>query len=152
MRSAVITSGRRIVVVLEPGDDVVASLARACAEHEIAQAVIGTFSGALRRARLIGSHTSAADPELPLPETVEVTYTEGIGSGTVTTAPDGTIVPHVHVALGDKARGAAAVAGHLIEAETHYVVEVVLDEVLSPALGRSPHPGSSGIPILTFTD
>ncbi|MFJ6651519.1 PPC domain-containing DNA-binding protein [Microbacterium sp. NPDC091313] len=152
MRSAVITTGRRVLVVLEPGDEVLSTLTRACLEHGIAQAVIGTFSGALRRARLIASEWPAADPEAPLAESIEVTYTEGIGSGTITTGADGTVVAHVHVALGDKARGAAAVAGHLLEGETHYVIEVVLDEVLTPALGRSPHPDSRGVPILTIQD
>lgn len=149
MRTAPLTIGRRLLVVLEPGDEVLTSLADACAQHGIAQAVISTFSGALRRARLIAAEWPVADPEPPLRESIEVFYTEGIGSGTITTAPDGTILPHVHVALGDKARGGAAAAGHLLEGETHYVVEVVLDEVLAPALGRSPHPDSSGIPILT---
>jgi predicted DNA-binding protein with PD1-like motif len=150
VRTAEITTGRRLLVVLEPGDDVLAALATACAHHGVVQAVIGTFSGAFRRARLIAAEGPVADPEAPLVDAVEVTYAEGIGSGTVTTSPDGTVVPHVHVALGDKARGAASVAGHLLAGETHYVVEVVIDEVLAPALGRAPHPDSRGVPILTI--
>ena len=43
---------------------------------------------------------------------------------------------------------ARAYAGHLLSGETHYVVEVVLDEILSPTLERHPHPGSAGLPIL----
>lgn len=150
MNSAVLRTGRRVLVVLEPGDEVISSLAHACREHGVAQAVIAVFSGALRRARLIASDRPADDPEAPLGEAVEVAYTEGIGSGTITTSADGEVVVHVHVALGDKARGAAALAGHLLEGETHYVVEVVLDEVLAPALGRAPHPDSRGVPTLTI--
>ncbi|WP_159500554.1 PPC domain-containing DNA-binding protein [Microbacterium sp. 18062] len=148
MRSTETITGRRVLVVLEPGDEVLSSLAEACRSHGIAQAVVTTFSGALRSARIIAADHAPVDPEAPLPESVEVRYTEGIGSGTITRDAAGDHTVHVHVALGAKDRSGLAVAGHLLHAETHYVVEVVLDEILAPALGRRAHPGSSGIPIL----
>lgn len=150
VRTAPLTTGRRLLIVLEPGDEVLTGIARACAEHDIGAAVITTFSGALRRARLIAGDHAVADPEAPLADSTEVRYTEGIGSGTITRDPAGVHTVHVHVALGAKDRGGAAVAGHLLEAETHYVVEVVVDEVLEPALARAPHPDSRGVPILSI--
>ena len=151
MRSDVITPGRRLLVALEPGDEVLESLAAACAAHGIDQAVVVTFSGAFRTAHLIAGTETPDDPELPLGEVTEVAYTEGIGSGTITREGDEHRV-HLHVALGAKDRSGAAYAGHLLHAETHYVVEIVVDEVLAPALRREAHPESSGVRILCFDD
>lgn len=148
MQTAEIQTGRRVVVVLEPGDEILASLADACRRHGIAQAAISTFSGAFRTVRLIAAETPATDPEAPMPTAVDVPYSEGLGSGTITSGPDGAVHVHVHVAVGVKDDAARAYAGHLLSGETHYVVEVVLEEILSPALERRPHPGSAGLPIL----
>lgn len=152
MQSALMQPGRKLLIVLEPGDDVLPALALACREHGIDQAIVTTFSGALRSATLIASDTAPADPELPLPESIEVTYTEGIGSGTISGALSETPVVHIHVALGSKDASAIAVAGHLLAAEVHYVVEVAIEEVLEPGMARAQHPGSSGIPILTIVE
>ncbi len=148
MQTAEATTGRRILVVLQPGDEVISSLAEACRRHDVAQAVVTTFSGALRTARIIAADGAPEDPEVPLPASVEVTYTEGIGSGTITRDAAGAHMVHIHVALGAKDRSGLAFAGHLLHGETHYVIEIVLDEVVAPALARAVHPGSSGIPIL----
>jgi predicted DNA-binding protein with PD1-like motif len=152
MRAHLVTTGRRLALALEPGDDVLSAIADACRDHDIEQAVVVMMSGALRRARLIGTTEPIADPELPLGDTVEVEYTEGIGSGTVSRDPSGAYAVHVHVALGEKGAGCSAVAGHLLSAETHYVVEVILDEVLSPRFAREASAATSGVPALTFTD
>ena len=151
MRSQLVRTGRRVLVALEPGDEVLTSIATACRRHDIAQAVVVTFSGAFRDAELIAGDHAPDDPELPSLEVTRVEYTEGIGSGTVTSEA-GEHSVHLHVALGAKDRSAAATAGHLLRARTHYVVEVVLDEVLDPPLRRRPHPESSGVPVLTFDD
>ncbi len=111
--------------------------------------MIVTFSGAFRSVELIASHTPATDPEVPLPESVVVTYTEGIGSGTITSR-DGEYTVHLHVVAGEKDAAAAAYAGHLLRGTAHYTVEVVIDEVLSPRLERSPRTGTYGIPTLGF--
>lgn len=152
MKSAQLTLGKRLLVTLEPGDEVLGALADACRSHGVRQALITTFSGAFRRVRLIASATAPSDPEAPMTDAVDVLYTEGIGSGTITTSPAGEVIVHVHIAVGDKSASGRAVAGHLLEGQTHYVVEVGIDEVLAPALGRAPHPGSSGVPILCFPD
>jgi predicted DNA-binding protein with PD1-like motif len=148
MQSAEIIAGRRFAIVLEPGDDVLSELAAACRRHDIAQAAITTLSGAFRVVRLIAAHTPAADPELPMPTAVDVPYSEGVGSGTITRGPDGEPVVHLHVAVGVKDEAGSAAAGHVLFAETHYIVEVVIEEILSPVLHRRPHPQSFGIPIL----
>ena len=150
MKTAFARTGRRMLVALEPGDEVLGSLAEACRAAEIDQAVISTFSGAFRSARIIAADHPAADPELPLPEVTEIGYSEGIGSGTILRDEDGTHIVHLHIAFGDKDRSGVAAAGHLLSAETHYVIEVVIDEILDPPLRRAPHPGASGLHILDF--
>jgi predicted DNA-binding protein with PD1-like motif len=152
VQSAQASIGRRIIVILEPGDEVLDSLAEACRRHDIGQAVITTFSGALRHARIIAADHAVDDPEAPLGASVTADYTEGTGSGTITRGADGAHTVHVHVALGSKDRSGLAIAGHLLHGETHYVIEIVLDEILAPRLVRAIHPGSSGIPILQIAD
>ena len=125
MRESLMVTGRRLVLSLEPGDEVLASIGDACRRHGFEQAVVVVLSGALRTARLIGTNRPEGDPELPL-------------------------AVHVHVALGEKGSGARAVAGHLLSGTTHYVVEVVLDEVLSPRFYREATIATYGVPALTF--
>ncbi len=154
MREHLMVTGRRLVLSLEPGDEVLTSIAEACRRHGFEQAIVVMLSGALRTARLIGTNHPEGDPELPLADAVEVHYVEGTGSGTVsrdvTDSGDEMYVVHVHVALGEKGKGARAVAGHLLSGTAHYVVEVVLDEVLSPRFGREATAATSGVPALTF--
>ncbi|MFV0373206.1 PPC domain-containing DNA-binding protein [Microbacterium sp.] len=152
MRTTTVTTGRRILLALEPGDEVIESIAAACRQHDVRQGVIVTFSGAFRTARVIAADHRAPDPELPLTASVTAEYTEGVGSGTVTSDESGAHSVHIHVALGAKDRSGQAVAGHLLAAVTHYVTEVVVDEVLAPSLQRHPHPSSSTVPILTFAE
>jgi predicted DNA-binding protein with PD1-like motif len=150
MREHVVTTGRRLVLSLEPGEEVLAAIADACRRHGFEQAIVVMLSGALRTARLIGTLHPNGDPELPLADAVDVHYVEGLGSGTVSRDDRGNHVVHVHVALGEKGDGARAVAGHLLSGTTHYVVEVVLDEVLAPRFLREASSATSGVPALTF--
>jgi predicted DNA-binding protein with PD1-like motif len=151
MQSTEVTTGRRIAVVLEPGDEVLAAVAGACRAHGVRQGFVPVFSGAFRTARFIAADTPVADQEPPLPQEVTVTYTEGIGSGTVLWDEEaGVPVPHLHLAVGVKNAAAAAFAGHLLGAEVHYTVEVLIEEVVAPALLRVPDPRAYGIPTMRF--
>ena len=149
MRTAALETGRRIAVSLEPGDDVLGSIADACSQHRIAQGVIVTLSGAFRDVELIAAQTPSADPEPPLPSSVRIPYTEGIGSGTITSDDDGPAV-HVHLAVGRKDSGARGFAGHVLAAEAHYVVEIVIDEILHPRMTRTATPAAFGLATLGF--
>lgn len=151
MQSALLTTGRRLALALEPGDDVLGSIAAACREHGIAQAVIVTCSGAFRRVRLIAAEDDdRPDPEEPMPDHVDVAHVEGIGSGTVTSDADGEPWVHLHLAAGVRGDSGRAVAGHVVEAESQYVVEVALDEVLAPRLLREASAATRGVPALRF--
>lgn len=149
--SAELTPGRRIGVVLAAGDDVLASIAAACVEHGIRQAVIPVFLGAFRSVRFIASGSPIDDQEAPLKDSTEVAYVEGLGSGTVTWNDEASAhIVHLHVAVGVKEQSAGGYAGHLLAAETHYVAEIVLDEVLSPLMTRVADDAAYGLENLRF--
>ena len=155
MRSAEVGRGRRVVVVLENGDDVLGAIGTACIDNGIREAIIPVFLGAFTSVTLIGTRDPIADPDAPLPAVSEVRWVEGVGSGTVAPASDGTLAVHLHAAVGDKADGALGYAGHVTAATTHYTVELVLDEVVfSEVPGtmfvRRPDATAHGIPTLCF--
>ncbi|WNM23458.1 DNA-binding protein [Demequina capsici] len=151
MRTSLLTVGRRLALALEPGDDVLASIAAACREHDISQGVIVTCSGAFRRVRLIATTGAPGpDPDEPLQDHVDVTFAEGIGSGTVVTDGSGELSVHLHVAVGVRTQAGAAYAGHVLEAEAQYVVELVLDEVTSPRMTRTATEATRGVPAWDF--
>jgi len=151
MQSAQLTIGRTIGVVLHPGDDVLASIAQACRDHEVRQGVIGTLLGAFRSVTLIATREPLADEEPPLADSVVVPYAEGVGSGTISFDRDlDEHRVHLHVAVGVKSQGGAAYAGHLLAAEAHYTVELAITEVLAPELSRVADPAAFELKNLVF--
>ena len=151
MISAELTVGRRFAVVLQPGDDVMSSLAAACAQHGIEQAYLPVFLGAFTTVSLIGTCSPIDDHDAPLPDSVHLEGVEGTGSGTIAVnAATGLLTPHVHVAVGVKAYSANGYAGHLLDATVHYVTEVIVEEVLSPAFVRRPDAAARGLANLAF--
>lgn len=151
MQSCEVILGRSIGIALEPGDDVLESIANVCSNRGVRQAFIVSFSGAFRSLRLIAGTTPPLDEEIPLGEEVTVRYTEGIGSGTIVTDEAGdSVTVHLHIATGVKGRGGRAYAGHVLAGEVHYVTEVLLLEVLTPRMTRVPDPSMHGLPRLAF--
>jgi predicted DNA-binding protein with PD1-like motif len=148
MRSAYVTPGRRLIAVLEPGEEVLAAVAALCEQHEFRAAAVPVFFGAFTRVTLIGTHEPVADEDAPLPRSVTVEWVEGIGSATVAPGPDGAPAVHLHAAVGRKSAGTAAYAGHVLAAVTHYTVELVVEELTGAALSRRPDPAAHGISTL----
>ena len=151
MISAELAVGRRFAVVLQPGDDVFASLAAVCAEHGIEQGYLPVFLGAFTRVSLIGTCAPIADHDAPLPDAVHLEGVEGSGSGTIAFDPaTGGVLVHVHAAVGVKAYSANGYAGHLLSATVHYVTEIVVEEVTSPRFIRNPDAAAHGLANLAF--
>ena len=151
MRSAQIALGRRLVVALEPGEEVLASIAALCEEHQFLAAVVPVFFGAFTQVALIGTREPVADENSPLPRSETVEWVEGLGAATVAAGGEGSgLVVHLHAAVGRKSAGAAAYAGHVLSAVTHYTAEILIEEVLGPPVRRSPDPAAYGIPTLRF--
>jgi predicted DNA-binding protein with PD1-like motif len=125
------------MLVLEPGEEVLATVTRWAEREGVTSATVDMFFGALRSARLIATNGEMADPEPPLPDQVELAYLEGVGAGSIGTV-DGRTVVHLHLAAGAKGEAGAAYAGHLLAAETHYTLEMVVQEVLDPVFRLEP--------------
>jgi predicted DNA-binding protein with PD1-like motif len=141
--------GRRILVLMRPGDDVLGSLVDACREHRIEQGIVTSLLGAFTSVTLIATHEPIADHDAPLGDSITVEGVEGTGAGTLASSAEGP-VPHVHVAVGVKADGAVAYSGHLLAATAHYVVEATIDEVLHPPLVRRVDVAARGLATLAF--
>jgi predicted DNA-binding protein with PD1-like motif len=139
MRTTQLRAGRQVAVVLEPGEEVLASLAAAMLEHELRQAYVPVLFGAFTTVEFIATCRDVPDEDAPLPDRVDVAGVEGSGSATI--AWDvATDTPHVHLhaAVGIKRYAATAHAGHVLRAVTHYMAEAVLVEVLEPNWDRAP--------------
>ena len=150
MRATNVTLGRRWMLVLEPGEEVLATVTQWAEREGVTSATVDMFFGALRSARLIATNGEMVDPEPPLPDQVDVTYLEGVGAGSIGTV-DGRTVVHLHLAAGAKGEGGAAYAGHLLAAETHYTLEMVVQEVLDPVFRLEPD-AAFGINCLHFDE
>ncbi len=140
-----LTRGRSILVVLEPGDDVLAGILEACAAHGITRAVVPVFLGAFTRVTLIAADGPVDDDDAPMPTSISLDWVEGSGSATVAPDASGTPVLHLHAAVGVKTARAAAYSGHVLAATAHYTVEVVIDEVLGGDFARLPDPRAHGL-------
>ena len=151
MFSSEITTGRRFVVVLQPGDDILSSLVEACTRHGISQGYLPVFLGAFSSVTLIGTTEPILDEDAPLPLSVVYRNTEGTGSGTLVSV-DGVVLPHLHVVVGAKGEGAAAYAGHLLSGTVQYVAEIVIVEVLTPVLEKRMDAAARGLRNLWFDD
>lgn len=149
MRHAEIAEGRRFVLVLEPGEELLQSLQEWSRREGVRQALIRSFFGAFRQVRFIATEAPIDDEEAPLPDSVEVSYVEGVGSGSIAMHRGEPLV-HLHAAVGVKREAALAYAGHVLAAVAHYTVEVVVDEVASPIMLLEPRAESAGINCLTF--
>ena len=151
MFSTELVGGRRIAVVLQPGDDIFAALGEACAVHGIEQGYLPVFLGAFTEMSLIGTCLPIEDEDLPLKDSVRLTNVEGTGSGTIAwDAVTASVQIHLHVAIGMKSQSAEGYAGHLLGGTVHYVTEVVVEEVLAPRFLRRPDPAAHNIPSLVF--
>lgn len=150
MRSAQMLPGRRLLAALEPGEEVLASLAALCERNEFTAAVIPVFLGAFASVTLIGTNEPVPDEDVPLPRSTVVEWVEGFGTATVLPGPDGAPAVHLHAAVGRRSTGALGYAGHVLSAVTHYTAEVLIEEVTGPLVQRLPDPAAHGLTTLHF--
>jgi predicted DNA-binding protein with PD1-like motif len=145
MRSAQVSPGRRFVVVLEPGEEVLEAIGGLCHHHQIRAAIVPVFFGAFSQVTLIGTREPVEDEDAPMPQSTTVEWVEGLGSATVAPGEDGRLMVHLHAAVGKKSEGALAYAGHVLSAVTHYTAEIVVEEVLGTILERRLDPSAHGL-------
>jgi predicted DNA-binding protein with PD1-like motif len=131
---------RTFVVVLDSGDEVMASLKRFVQQEKVEAAQL-TAIGAFQSAVLGYFDWQTKDYQrMPVNEQVEVATL----IGDVAYGPDDKPSLHVHCVLG--CREGRAVAGHLLEGHVRPTLEVVLTD--SPVHLRKRHDAESGLALI----
>ena len=123
--------GRVFALKLEPGDHLIADLARLAADRGIRTALVLVL-GATTDARMVLGVRSQADRPPEFDRLVSAEHRELIGVGSVTSR-DGKPKVHLHVATG---RDRQALIAHIEEAETPGM-EVFLVECLGADLASA---------------
>lgn len=151
MRTTETTTGRSFVVVIDHGEEFFPTLEKFCAENDIRAGYVPTFVGGFHSARLVGSCEPLKHPEKPLWEEIEVKTLEALGGGTLAwDAENDRLAPHIHVSAGLKAQSADGRTSHLLGATVQFVVELIVVEIIAPALTRPRMPNLYDVPLLTF--
>jgi predicted DNA-binding protein with PD1-like motif len=144
MLSSPMVCGDSAIVILEPGEEVLETLASAIRNLGFDQAFLPVFLGAFRQVDFIGTTEDIPDPDAPLAASITVRNCEGSGSGTVTVGLDGPQI-HLHASVGAKGDAARATAGHVLRAEVQYPTEVVITQIISPRLIRAENSAARGL-------
>ena len=149
MRSHNLTPGRMISVVFDHSDDFFTALAEACRAHDIKQGYIPMFIAGLSAAKIVGTCQRLDNPNAPVWTHVDLTNVEALGGGTI--AWDDTnqkILPHIHITAGLKEYSATAHTSHLLDATVQFLTEMLIIEVVSPAMRRLPNSTLYDVPQL----
>ena len=144
MKSKLLNRGpeRTYAVVLDPGDEPMACLAR-FAEQERLDAARFTGIGAFSSVR-VGFFDLQRKDYVPIPIDEQVEVVALVGD--VTLGPDGKPKLHAHVVVAK--RDGSAWGGHLIEARVQPTLEVMLVE--SPSYLRRRTDAATGLPLIAL--
>ncbi|MGW7522071.1 PPC domain-containing DNA-binding protein [Streptomyces sp. NPDC054783] len=153
MRTHELKPGRTFGVNFDHGEHFLPSLARFCRDNGIQQGYVPMFLAAFAETEIAGTCQRVEDPEAPVRLPVHLEKVEAMGCGTFSYDPaKDEIVPHVHVTVGLKQHAALAYSSHLISATVQYLTEMLVIEVLAPAMRRPVHADLWDVPLLTFED
>lgn len=151
MRASEVTVGRTFVVAFDHGDDFFEALEKFCRQYDVQQGYIPMFIAGLSRVELVGACERAADPAAPVWSSVSRESCEAVGAGTIAFDPDTSdIVPHVHVAVGEKFNSAAGSTSHLLGATVQFLAELTVVEITGPQITRPRSPELYDVPLLAF--
>jgi predicted DNA-binding protein with PD1-like motif len=151
MHSHQLTAGRTFGIRFDPGESFFPGLEQFCAEHDVCGGYIPMFIAAFAEADLVGTCDRLDNPDAPVWSKVHLTNAEALGCGTIAyDATAGRIVPHVHATLGLKERAATGYTSHLLAARVQFLIELVLVEVIDPAMTRPADPRLYDVPRLVF--
>jgi len=150
MKAAELTVGRTLGVTFDHGDDFFESLEEFCRQHGVRQGYVPSFIAGLAEARIVGACDKLEDPDAPVWSAVHVTGVEAFCGGTFTHNGDGTLSPHIHVTVGEKARSASGYTSHLLSATVQFLTEMFVVEVLSPSMSRPQHRELYNVPLIQF--
>jgi predicted DNA-binding protein with PD1-like motif len=153
VHSSELTLGRTFGVTFDHGEDFFASLAKFCETNGIRHGYVPMFLAGFAEVDVVGACERLQDPDAPVWSKVQLTGVEAFGCGTLAYDPEhDTISPHVHVAVGEKARSANGYASHLLGATVQFTTEMLVVEVTSPVMTRPRNPALYDVPLLTFGD
>jgi predicted DNA-binding protein with PD1-like motif len=150
VKASELVVGRTFGVTFDHGDDFFESLADFCRQHAVHQGYVPSFIAGLAEVRIVGACDKLEDPDAPVWSAVHLTNVEAFGGGTFTHHEDGTLSPHIHVTVGEKARSAAGYTSHLLSAKVQFLTEMLVVEVLAPRMTRPKNPELYDVPLLTF--
>jgi predicted DNA-binding protein with PD1-like motif len=151
MRSHELTVGRAFGLSFDHGEDLFTALSAFCREHDVRQGYIPFFLAGFSSLRVVGTCEQVTDPVAPVRSSVYLTNVEAHGGGTIAYDPErDMILPHIHVSVGLKERGAVGYTSHLLEATVQLLTEMIVVEVVAPDLRRRPDPARYDVPILGF--
>jgi len=151
VRSHELTLGRTFGIVFDPGEDFFGTLATFCTTHNVRQGYIPMFLAAFAEAEIVGTCERISDPDAPLWSKVHLTNVEALGCGTLGYNPETErVLPHIHTSLGLKERSAVGHTSHLLSARVQFLVEMLLVEIATPTMLRTPEPSLYDIPLLRF--
>ncbi|MBB5872991.1 putative DNA-binding protein with PD1-like motif [Allocatelliglobosispora scoriae] len=147
-----LTLGRSIGISFEHGEDLFGGIAEVCRELEVRQGFIPMFIAGLSEVSLAGTCSRVEDLAAPVWESVDLSYVEAHGSGTIAFEPEGGgISTHIHLSVGRRHQAAVGHTSHLLQAKVQFLVEMLLVEVVSPAMRRPLVPELYGVPRLQYT-
>ena len=149
MRSHEVILGRTFVVAFDHGDDFFEALSKFCIENDVRQGYIPSFIAGFSEVDIVGTCDKLDDPAAPVWSKVHLTNAEAFGGGTL--ADDNQadrVVPHIHVAVGLKERGAVGHTSHLLRATVQFLTEMLLIEVSTPTMLRVADPRLYDVPLL----
>jgi predicted DNA-binding protein with PD1-like motif len=151
VHSSELTLGRTFGVTFDYGEDFFSTLSEFCAANGVRHGYIPMFLAAFAEVDIVGACEKLADPEAPVWSKVQLSSVEAFGCGTLAyDAQQDTVLPHIHVAVGEKARSANGYASHLLGAQVQFTTEMIVVEVTSPTMTRPRNPALYDVPLLKF--
>ncbi|MGH3897447.1 MAG: PPC domain-containing DNA-binding protein [Pseudonocardiaceae bacterium] len=151
MRSHELTTGRTFGIAFDHNDDFFDTLTAFCTANKVRQGYIPMFIAGFAEAEIVGTCERLADPGAPVWSKVHLTNVEALGCGTLGHDPDtDRVLPHIHTSLGLKERSALGYTSHLLSARVQFLVEMLLVEITTPTMHRTPEPALYDVPLLRF--
>lgn len=152
MRSHELTIGRTFGIVFDHGDDFFDTLNAFCTSNNVRQGYIPMFIAGFAEAKIVGTCERLTDPGAPVWSRVHLTNVEALGCGTIGYDPEtNRVLPHIHTSLGLKEHSAVGHTSHLLSARVQFLVEMLLVEVATPTMLRTPEPTLYDVPLLKFS-
>lgn len=152
MHSRELTIGRTFGVTFDHGEDFFGALSKFCQENDVRQGYIPSFIAGLAEVQLVGACEKLDNPDAPVWSSVHLEQVEALGAGTFTHDADGSLSPHIHVSVGEKARSANGYTSHLLSARVQFLTEMLVVEVIAPTMSRPRQAELYDVPLLTFGD